>query len=937
LIPHSFRPQFTYVQSGLATNKSNRDTRHYLIILMCYLHLALLAATAATAFSQSASEEPTSVNIVRQLAGNVDAQDDYPVEAYICLDDSSEVMKPAALWLGAKLQVCVKIDPAVTDNIIVENILNFVISQPDGTATDWETITNTVAVPMTDKVCHESGICHVKTHLLPRFFNGKNPGDLRVDGVAILAIGKAPIISSSTLTVEGTTPTVRHLRAPIRGLLTGEDVKAFMTAQQQQNNETETAIVSTLVHSAERMLQDGATLSEFGLDVSLKGVNSNDSSFIRQTLVIVAMLVAGSCVIVWLCAECCRRDDKREIMRFNSNTTNIQYSFRRNGTARAKANSISPGHPIRTIEHTNSQLFSTEENSMTDSDQQSTESIIYPPTKERGRSRGRSRRVEKEEVTKHHIIPPKNHSSLVNNDSTTRAKIPSSDHYTGTLECASIIQPAFTEEIGTIDLHQQSAYEPEEIGRTDPDQQSVDEPTNPTKESGTPKSDASLGKNDSAAQAKMPSSKSSHREDKEVITSRHSSTARSHSSPRKDISAARAIVPSSAAKPARPSLVSTRSAVESETSLRIELKALFEEKELTTALLCHTFFTQKFAHQDNIKIMSYSTFIAFMNETREEPLKKRHKQQLQMLLANNTEAQRASNCASLHRKQSADLSTTPQDPPKESGAAEIDARLENNESAAPAKMPSSGRPSLVSTRSAVESEASLRIELKALFEENDLTTAIDCHTFLKQHFAYHDNIKTMSYSTFIAFMKETRTEPLKKRHKQQLQMLLANNTETQGASICASVRIENDAILENKDSATQANIPSSGCPSRRIERTMKSSHLSIKEIATRDPDQQSAEPPCPKAPKVSKKSSRKVSKKSSKKASKSTKAPTAPKASKTPTTLTTLKSSTTPKSSKRQEEPEAPKAAKTPRTTSKTPKGSKTAKKLRKKRVCDIV
>jgi hypothetical protein len=46
----------------------------------------------------------------------------------------------------------------VAGDIIVEDILTFVISQPDGTATAWETITNTVAVPMTDKVCHESGI-----------------------------------------------------------------------------------------------------------------------------------------------------------------------------------------------------------------------------------------------------------------------------------------------------------------------------------------------------------------------------------------------------------------------------------------------------------------------------------------------------------------------------------------------------------------------------------------------------------------------------------------------------------------------------------------------------------------------------------------------------------------------------------------------------------
>lgn len=71
---------------------------------MRYLHLAMLAATVATAFSQSATEESPSVNMARQLAGKVDAQVDYPLKAYICLDDSSEVKKPAALWLGSKLQ-----------------------------------------------------------------------------------------------------------------------------------------------------------------------------------------------------------------------------------------------------------------------------------------------------------------------------------------------------------------------------------------------------------------------------------------------------------------------------------------------------------------------------------------------------------------------------------------------------------------------------------------------------------------------------------------------------------------------------------------------------------------------------------------------------------------------------------------------------------------
>jgi hypothetical protein len=264
----------------------------------------------------------TSVNVkVESADSEIDiSQLDYPVvEAYICLDDNSEVQNPAAIMQGSSLQVCVKINEmAVTENIIVEDILTFVISQPDGTTTDWETITNTVAVPLTYKVCRESGICNVKSQLLYNFFADTNPGDLRVDGVAILAIGKAPINSSSALTVEGTTPGVRRLRAPIRGLLTDEDVKAFMTAQEQQRSnrvdDKEMAIVSVFTDSEQRMLQDGAVLSEFGLDVGLQGVSSgNDGSsnqdesssdmLLYGVVILVGALTAGCLLFVCLCAK----------------------------------------------------------------------------------------------------------------------------------------------------------------------------------------------------------------------------------------------------------------------------------------------------------------------------------------------------------------------------------------------------------------------------------------------------------------------------------------------------------------------------------------------------------------------------------------------------------------------------------------------------------
>jgi hypothetical protein len=219
---------------------------------------------------------------------------DYPVEAFICLDDNSEVGSPAALAQGSFLQVCVRIDDAiVTENILVEDILTFVVSQPSGSATDSETITNAVADPLTDKVCRESGICNVKTQLLSKFFTETIPGDLQIDGIAILAFGRASLMPSSA----PTTP-ARRLRAPIRGLLTGDDVKAFMAAQEKNNNNNgiNNNVVSVVADSSQRMLQEGTGQSEFGLEVTLQGIEGDsgdgeDSSSGGASTIAVAAIV----------------------------------------------------------------------------------------------------------------------------------------------------------------------------------------------------------------------------------------------------------------------------------------------------------------------------------------------------------------------------------------------------------------------------------------------------------------------------------------------------------------------------------------------------------------------------------------------------------------------------------------------------------------------
>jgi hypothetical protein len=288
-------------------------------MFMRYLNLAILASTA---FSQYAPAKiPNRNDMARELVG------DFPVLAYICLDDNSKVSSPTTLTQGSFLQVCVKVDNAVgSDTILVENILTFVVSQPDGIATDSETITNTVADALTKKVCRESGICNVKTQLLSKFFTETNPGDLRVDGVAILAFGKASLMPSSTPTAA---PIGRRLRVvPIRGLITGDDVKAFMTAQQRNiddDNDNDgdgdndrkswVSLASLVTGSSQRMLQEGANQSGFGLEVGLNGDSGDQSSSsggvsTMIVAVIVLHLLAAGCGLVFFC--CIRKRLKEE-------------------------------------------------------------------------------------------------------------------------------------------------------------------------------------------------------------------------------------------------------------------------------------------------------------------------------------------------------------------------------------------------------------------------------------------------------------------------------------------------------------------------------------------------------------------------------------------------------------------------------------------------
>jgi hypothetical protein len=83
----------------------------------------------------------------------------------------------------------------------------------------------------------------------------------------------------------------RHrLRAPIRGLLTGDDVKAFMAAQENNNNNN-----NVVADSSQRVVQDGTGQSEFGLEVTLRYGDSGDDE--DSSSGVVSTIAVADCFI----------------------------------------------------------------------------------------------------------------------------------------------------------------------------------------------------------------------------------------------------------------------------------------------------------------------------------------------------------------------------------------------------------------------------------------------------------------------------------------------------------------------------------------------------------------------------------------------------------------------------------------------------------------
>ena len=216
---------------------------------------------------------------------------DYPVTAYFCEDTNTEEF-PGPFTQGSALQVCVKMDESVTEDVFVADILTFVVSQPDGPASSSTNIQETVTDPLTAKDCtsQSDGICNVKTQLPSKFFTEPFPADLQVDGVAILSFG---------------VPGRRQLVAvPIQQNLHNTQESREL----QDNGEGEEG-------------SDGGANSDFGLEVSLARSQgsataekeSNSLVVIAVAAVLILIVVSGmACCIYFMCAAKKHRIEKEE-------------------------------------------------------------------------------------------------------------------------------------------------------------------------------------------------------------------------------------------------------------------------------------------------------------------------------------------------------------------------------------------------------------------------------------------------------------------------------------------------------------------------------------------------------------------------------------------------------------------------------------------------
>jgi hypothetical protein len=121
----------------------------------------------------------------------------------------------------------------------------------------------------------------------------------------------------------------RRLRAvPIRGLITGDDVKAFYGAQEKANTNNEVAVVAG--SPVQRMLQDGAGQQSSLVSRSgLQGINGVHPAVARMTqwdrfivAVVILILMAADAVSVLLLHQTQKQEEIKDRSMNNTITSN---------------------------------------------------------------------------------------------------------------------------------------------------------------------------------------------------------------------------------------------------------------------------------------------------------------------------------------------------------------------------------------------------------------------------------------------------------------------------------------------------------------------------------------------------------------------------------------------------------------------------------------
>jgi hypothetical protein len=285
----------------------------------------------------------TAINVDRTnaTAADANAKLDYPVIAYFCNDaNENTTLTQGPIFQGGLLEVCIMTTTAV-ENVYVRDILTFVITQPNGPAeaTPTEIITNATANALTNKDCtaNTDGKCNVQTQLLSKYFIETLPKDLRIDGIAILAFGPDP----------GPPAVRRLLRTPIRGLLSADDVKAFLPSQEDQQGNAVTE-----EHSQRKLQvapQDGE--SQFGLQIGLQGDiadsqgssdNGSSGSTILVAVIVLVILAAGCGLGFVFCTRKRRKQEKEDIVTHHSSTYATNQSCTHGNKNDYYSNSIAP-------------------------------------------------------------------------------------------------------------------------------------------------------------------------------------------------------------------------------------------------------------------------------------------------------------------------------------------------------------------------------------------------------------------------------------------------------------------------------------------------------------------------------------------------------------------------------------------------------------------